>query len=296
MKIGIIGLGNVGSGIAFSILYNNSIKLDKLILSDIVEKVRGVRLDLCHAFPEMGNKIIVGDYSELNDCDIVIITAGIATITGSKDFDRMDLLEKNRGIFKNIFSKFTLRRDAILIIVSNPSDVMAYTAWKLSGLDANQVIGFGNQLDTARFRFFLGEKLGIDADKINAYVIGEHGNDMIPVFSQTNFGNELDGTAKGEIANRLVNAASEVIKLVGYTQYGPGRNVSELIETIVNDRKETLCISTLLDGQYGIKGLYIGTPCVIGRNGVEKIIELSLNEDERRQLSSLVEKMKGIQK
>ncbi|MBU5537671.1 MAG: L-lactate dehydrogenase [Candidatus Aenigmatarchaeota archaeon] len=296
MKIGIIGLGNVGSGIAFSILHNENIKFDRLILNDIVDKVYGIRLDLCHAFPEIGNKIIVGGYDELNNCDVVIITAGIAMITGSEQFDRMDLLKENSEIFKKIFEKFKPKKDAILIIVSNPSDVMAYIAWKLSGLNSSQVIGFGNQVDTARFRFILGEKLGIDAGKIEAYVIGEHGNGMIPVFSQTNVGKDLEQSMKDEITSQLVNAAAEIIRLAGYTQYGPGQNVSKLVEAIVNDKKEILCVSTLLNGQYGVENLYMGTPCVIGRNGVEKIIELNLDENERKQFSSLVEKMRKFQK
>ncbi|MEM5797669.1 MAG: L-lactate dehydrogenase [Candidatus Aenigmatarchaeota archaeon] len=296
MKIGIIGLGNVGSGIAFSILHNENIKFDRLILNDIVDKVYGIRLDLCHAFPEIGNKIIVGGYDELNNCDVVIITAGIAMITGSEQFDRMDLLKENSEIFKKIFEKFKPKKDAILIIVSNPSDVMAYIAWKLSGLNSSQVIGFGNQVDTARFRFILGEKLGIDAGKIEAYVIGEHGNGMIPVFSQTNVGKDLEQSMKDEITSQLVNAAAEIIRLSGYTQYGPGQNVSRLVEAIVNDKKEILCVSTLLNGQYGVENLYMGTPCVIGRNGVEKIIELNLDENERKQFSSLVEKMRMFQK
>lgn len=296
MKIGIIGLGNVGSGIAFSILHNENIKFDRLILNDIVDKVYGIRLDLCHAFPEIGNKIIVGGYDELNNCDVVIITAGIAMITGSEQFDRMDLLKENSEIFKKIFEKFKPKKDAILIIVSNPSDVMAYIAWKLSGLNSSQVIGFGNQVDTARFRFILGEKLGIDAGKIEAYVIGEHGNGMIPVFSQTNVGKDLEQSMKDEITSQLVNAAAEIIRLAGYTQYGPGQNVSKLVEAIVNDKKEILCVSTLLNGQYGVENLYMGTPCVIGRNGVEKIIELNLDENERKQFSSLVEKMRKVQK
>ncbi|MBI2084387.1 MAG: hypothetical protein HYT70_02135 [Candidatus Aenigmarchaeota archaeon] len=296
MKIGIIGLGNVGGGIAYSILHNENIKLDMLLLNDIVDKVYGVRLDLCHAFPEMGNKIVVGGYEQLNNCDIVIITAGITMFSGSNQFDRMDLLSKNAEILKNIFEKFTPKKDAILVIVSNPSDVMAYVAWNLSGLNSKQVIGFGNQLDTARFRFLLGEKLGINAGEIETYVIGEHGSGMIPVFSHTSVGRDLDQSARDEIKTRLVNAAIEVIKLASYTQYGPGQNVSKLVEAIANDKKETLCVSTLFDGEYGVRGLYVGSPCVIGRGGVERIVELNIDENERKQLNAVVEKMREVQK
>jgi len=298
MKIGVIGTGNVGASIAYSILQNKNIEFDKFVLNDIIEKVHGIRLDFCHAFPDRSDKIIVGDYNELNDCDVVVITAGITMIRGSKGMVRMELLEKNKKIFESIFQKLKPKSDAVIIVVTNPSDAMAHVALRLSRLKPNQVIGFGNQLDTARYRFALSQILNVSPTSIEGYVIGQHGEEMIPVFSQTKVDEkQLDGSVdKIAIKNKVKDAARDVIKLTGCTQYGPGQAVSELVEAVVKDQKRTLPVSTLLNGEHDVQGMYMGVPCVIGKNGVEKIIELELDEDEKTQFLSLAEKSKQIQK
>ncbi len=298
MKIGVIGLGNVGSAIAYSILQNMNVRFDELVLNDIAERVHGIRLDFCHAFPDRSHKIIVGGYEKLNECDIVIITASMSMLHGINDFNRMDLLNKNREIFHKIFNGFKPKKDAILIIVSNPSDIMAYIAMKLSGVDPKRVIGFGGQLDNARFRFVLSNELKVEPTDIESYVIGEHGNRMIPVFSQVRIKGQVLTTNvnKEKIQTGVRDAVKEIIKLTGATQYGPGQNVSELVQCVLNDEKKVLCVSALLNSEYGANGVYMSVPCVIGRNGVERIVELDLDEDERNQFSNVIGLMKEFQK
>lgn len=297
MKIGVIGVGRVGSTIAYTILQNENIKLDKIILNDIVKRVDGIRLDLCHAFPEKKTKIIVGSYEELSICDILIITAGVPRTKDIKT--RMDLLPKNLNVFKGIFRELKLKKDAILIIITNPSDVLTYVAYKLSGLDENRVIGFGGQLDTARLKFLLSNELNVDSEEIETYVIGQHGKGMIPVFSQTKINKkpvEEFSIDKKYIIEELRTASEKIIQLVGGTEYGPGQHVSKLVQAISNDEECVLCVSTFLRNKYDVSDVCMTVPCIIGRKGVKKTIELALNKYETMEFISLSKDLKKVLK
>ncbi|GEL09034.1 L-lactate dehydrogenase [Salisediminibacterium halotolerans] len=293
-RVVIIGTGAVGSSYAFSMINQNI--TDEMVLIDLQkEKTEGDAMDLNHGLPfGSPTKIWAGEYSDCKDADIVVITAGAAQQPGES---RLDLVEKNTKIFQGIVgSVMDSGFDGIFIVATNPVDVLAYATWKFSGLPQERVIGSGTILDTARFRFLLGEYFDIDVRNIHAYIMGEHGDTELPVWSQTRIGLEPlerymskykpEGSKEDldEIFVNVRDAAYHIIERKGATHYAIAMGLARLTKAILRNEKSIMTVSTLMEGEYGLDDVYIGVPAVVSEKGVEKVIEIDLNEQEMKQL------------
>jgi len=284
--ITIIGAGKVGGDAA---LFSALKKLDsQILLLDIIEGLpQGEAMDINHTLSEQGIDVDIkgsNDYSDMKGSDIVVVVAGLARKPG---MTRMDLLQKNAGIVKTVVENIKkYANDSIIISVTNPLDPMAYICYKVSGFEKNRVIGMGGMLDLSRFKQFIHEATGYSRDSIRALVIGEHGENMLPLprFSSV-AGIPLVSLLSKEKLDELIQntrqVAAKVIELKGATIHAPGNGISAIIDSIVNDRKQVLPVATCLDGEYGQSDITIGIPAVVGKNGIEKIIELDLNEEEK---------------
>jgi len=296
--ITIIGAGKVGGDAAlFSALKNLD---DQILLLDIIEGLpQGEAMDINHALSEQGNDVDIkgsNDYSDMEGSDIVVVVAGLGRKPG---MTRMDLLQKNAGIVKSVVENIKkYANDSIIIPVTNPLDPMAYICYKVSGFEKNRVLGMGGMLDISRFKQFIHEATGHSRDSIRALVIGEHGENMLPLprFSSV-AGIPLTSLLSKEKLDELVQntrqVAVKVIELKGATIHAPGNGISAIINAVVNDRKQVLPVATYLDGEYGHSDVTIGVPAVLGKNGVEKIIELDLNGEEKDLFNKGVESVKN---
>ena len=296
--ITIIGAGKVGGDAA---LFSALKKLDdQILLLDIVEGLpQGEAMDINHMLSEQGIDVEVkgsNDYSEMKGSDIVVVVAGSGRKPG---MTRMDLLKINAGIVKNVVENIKqYANDSMIIPVTNPLDPMAYITHKVSGFEKNRVFGMGGMLDLSRFRQFIHEATGHSRDSIRALVIGEHGENMLPLprFSSVS-GVPLTSLISKEKADELIQntkqVAAKVIELKGATVHAPGNAISAIIESVVRDRKQVIPVATYLDGEYGHSDVTIGVPAVIGKNGVEKIIELDLNDEEKQMFDKGVESVKS---
>lgn len=293
-KISIIGAGFVGSAAAFAIM-NGGLASDIVIVDVNKDKAEGEAMDLSHgaAFVKPV-EIKAGDYCDTKDSDIVIITAGAAQKPGET---RLQLISKNYNIFKSIVPEVVkYNPNAILLVVSNPVDVLSYITYKLSGLPKERVIGSGTVLDTSRFRYMLSKHFGIDARNVHTYIMGEHGDSEIATWSLTNIAgmdvneyceiscNKCDGSLKYKVHEDVKNAAYEVIQKKGATYYAVALAVRRIVEAILRDENSILTVSTFLNGQYGIDNVYMGIPSIVGSSGVKQVLEVSLNEEEEEQL------------
>ncbi len=295
--ITIIGSGKVGGDAA---LFSALKKLDdQVLLLDIVEGLpQGEAMDINHMLSEQGIDVEVrgsNDYSEMKGSDIVVVVAGSGRKPG---MTRMDLLKINAGIVKNVVENIKkYANDSMIIPVTNPLDPMAYITYKTSGFERNRVFGMGGMLDLSRFRQFIHEATGHSRDSIRALVIGEHGENMLPLarFSSVS-GIPLPDLLSKEKLDELVQntkqVAAKVIELKGATVHAPGNAISAIIESVVRDRKQVIPVATYLDGEYGHSDVTIGVPAVIGKNGVEKIIELDLNDEEKQIFNKGVDSVK----
>ena len=296
--ITIIGAGKVGGDAA---LFSALKKLDdQILLLDIVEGLpQGEAMDINHMLSEQGIDVDVkgsNDYSEMKGSDIVVVVAGSGRKPG---MTRMDLLKINAGIVKNVVENVKqYASDSMIIPVTNPLDPMAYITYKVSGFEKNRVFGMGGMLDLSRFRQFIHEATGHSRDSIRALVIGEHGENMLPLprFSSVS-GVPLTSLISKEKADELVQntkqVAAKVIELKGATVHAPGNAISAIIESVVRDRKQVIPVATYLDGEFGHSDVTIGVPAVIGKNGVEKIVELDLNDEEKQMFDKGVESVKS---
>lgn len=291
----IIGVGQVGMACAYSILIQNC--FDELILQDIAQdKVEGEVMDLMHGMPFLPPTELKGGTvaNEGKDADLVIITAGAAQKPGES---RLELVERNVNIFKNILADVVKYcPHAILLIVSNPVDIMTYVTLKLTGFPSARVIGSGTVLDTARLRSLLGKKLNIDSRSVHAYVIGEHGDSEFPVWSTAHIGgtklvlqdweslSQKDKEDLNSFFEQVRNAAYRIIQLKGYTSYAIGLAVTDIIQAILRSQERILTVSTLIHGLYGINNICLSVPTVVNERGVLKTVNLSLNEMEKNQL------------
>ncbi|WP_195573323.1 L-lactate dehydrogenase [Paenibacillus sp. 1001270B_150601_E10] len=292
-RVALIGSGFVGASYAFAML-NQGIASELVIIDLNKKKAEGDAIDLNHGIPFASNmRIWAGDYSDCKDADIVVITAGANQAPGET---RMDLISKNAAIFKNIVdSVMQSGFDGIFIVATNPVDVLTYATWKYSGLPANRVIGSGTLLDSARLRFELGNRLEVDPRSIHAYIMGEHGDTELPVWSHVNIGSmpladyteRHNGPTQEELQEIFINvrdAAYHIIERKGATYYGIAMGLARLTRAVLRNENSLLSVSVLLQGEYGLDDLYIGVPAVINRHGVKEIIELDLSEEELRQL------------
>ena len=297
-KCVIIGVGQVGLACAYSVLIQNT--LDELVLVDISqEKLQGEVMDLLHGLPFIEPTVIkagalangVGD-----NADIVIITAGSKRLPGE---NRLNLMQRNAELFKNLIPEVILHcPDAILLIVTNPVDVMTYIALKLSHLPSTSVIGSGTILDTARFRYLLAEKLQLDPRSFHAYIIGEHGDTEVPVWSKINIsgmhlcerGLEEFTTTEQKLLHQIFeqvkNAGSEIIKRKGATSYAIGLAVTDIVKAILRDQNRVFTVSSLVEDFYGIKDICLSLPTVINRRGVDRKVNFTLTAKELQQLKN----------
>ena len=285
--ITIIGSGKVGGSAAlFSALKRLD---DQILLLDVVNGLpQGEAMDINHMLSEQGIDVEVkgsNDYADMKGSDIVIVVAGSGRKPG---MTRMDLLKINATVVKSVVDNIKKYADNSMIIpVTNPLDPMAYITLKFSGFDKSRVFGMGGMLDLSRFRQFIHKATGYSRDSIRALVIGEHGENMLPLprFSSVS-GIPLSSFLPKERLDELVQdtkqVAAKVIELKGATVHAPGNAISAIVESVVRNKRQVIPVATYLDGQYGHSDVTIGVPAVIGKNGVEKIIELDLNDDERQ--------------
>ena len=290
MTISIIGSGKVGASIALNCGLR---ELDpKINLVDIIEGLpQGEAMDINHHLSEKGLDSYVegsNDYGKLKDSDIIVLVAGVGRKPG---MTRMDLLKTNASIVKSVSSKIAENVDVnncILIVVTNPLDPMTYLALKNTGFPAKKVMGMGGMLDLSRFTSFIHDFTKISRSSISAMVIGEHGENMLPLIRFSSISGIplqefISQSQSDEIYEKTKQVAAEVIKYKGATVYAPGNAVATMVESIIKDKKVLMPVSAYLGGQYGVDDLCIGIPAVIGKDGVEKIIELPLNDFEKDQ-------------
>ncbi len=296
--ITIIGSGKVGGSAAlFSALKRLD---DQILLLDVVEGLpQGEAMDINHMLSEQGIDVEVkgsNDYADMKDSNIVVVVAGSGRKPG---MTRMDLLKINTSIVKSVVENIKKYADnAMIIPVTNPLDPMAYITYKVSGFDRSRIFGMGGMLDLSRFKQFIHEATGHSRDSIRALVIGEHGENMLPLprFSSISgipLSSFLPKEKLDELVQNTKQVAAKVIELKGATIHAPGNAISAIVESVVRDRKQVIPVSTYLDGEYGHSNVTIGVPAIIGKKGVEKIIELDLNDEERQVFEKGVESVKG---
>jgi L-lactate dehydrogenase len=303
-KIAVIGCGFVGSASAFALM--GSGLFSEIILIDADRsKAEGEAMDISHGIPFSRHmKVYAGDYDDIIDAAIIVITAGANQKPGES---RLDLVHKNVGIFRSIIPQITSRScQGILLIVSNPVDILTFAALRLSGLPENRVIGSGTVLDTARLKYELGEHLSVDSKSVHAFIIGEHGDSEIAAFSSATIsGIPLDdfcemrglynhSAASMQIAEKVKNSAYEIIEKKHATYYGIAMAVKRICEVIIRDEKSILPVSALMHGEYGIDNVSLSLPAIIGKNGFEARIPITLNEKEARQLRTSADTLKDI--
>ncbi len=294
-KITVVGSGFVGSTVAHYIAMH---ELGDVVLIDIAEGIpQGKALDMCEATPVDGWDVRVtgtNSYEDTANSDIVVITAGLPRKPG---MTRDELLAVNMGIVKNVseqIKKFS--PNAIVIVVTNPLDAMVYTAWKVTGFPTNRVVGMAGVLDTARMRWFIADELKVSVEDVQAMVLGGHGDTMVPVTRLATVGgiplHDLLSQEKIDaIVTRTQNGGAEIVNLLkmGSAYYAPAASVVAMVESILKDKKRILPCAAYLDGEYGVKGVFIGVPTLLGRNGVEKVMEVKFNDSEKAVFQKTVE-------
>ncbi|MBK7930705.1 MAG: malate dehydrogenase [Bryobacterales bacterium] len=293
-KVTVVGAGNVGANCALRIADQ---ELADVVLVDVVDGVpQGKGLDILESGPIQGYDVhITGSngYEETANSDVVVITAGFPRKPG---MSRDDLLLANYEIVKNATEQSAkYSPNAILILVTNPLDAMCWTSWKVSGFSRNRVIGMAGVLDTARFRTFIAEALNVSVENITAMVLGGHGDTMVPLVRFTNVSGipltELLPADQIEaLVTRTRNGGAEIVKYLktGSAYYAPSAAAVEIVASILKDKKKVLPCAALLQGEYGVKDLFVGVPVKLGANGIEKIYEVSLTDSEKAELSKSV--------
>lgn len=289
-KIVVVGTGQVGSTFAFALMTSGL--ADNIVLVDRRHDVAvGHAMDLNHSMPFTQPAIIrAGDYSDCEDADIVVITAGVPQKPGES---RLDLAEKNAGIFRDMIPKIAERNPRILLVVANPVDVLTYVALQVSGYPMNRVIGSGTMLDTARFEYLVGQHCEVDPRSVRAHVIGEHGDSEVPVWSQVSIGGvplkdycpvcgkNCSPADKAEIFENVKQAAYEIIDKKGATYFAIALGLVRMCGGILRDERSVLTVSTLVDDYYGVSGVCLSVPVVLGRNGIARVIPIDLDEGEQ---------------
>ena len=299
-KISVIGAGNVGASAAFRAA---ELELGDVVLVDIVEGMpQGKALDLYQMCPVSGKDVtFVGsnDYSETAGSDIVIITSGIPRKPG---MSRDDLISTNTKIVKDVTEKVaSLSPDSIIILVTNPLDAMVYVAHRVSGFPKHRVMGMAGVLDSARFRTFISMELGVSVENIHAFVLGGHGDDMVPLPRYTTVAGipitELLSPDRIEaLVDRTRKGGAEIVKLLktGSAFYAPGTSVIEMAEAILRDKKKILPCCVLAEGEYGVENTFVGLPVKLGSGGVERIMEIELSGEERAELHASAGRVKDL--
>lgn len=303
-KCAMIGCGFVGASAAFSLVESGL--FSELVLIDANhDKAEGEAMDLSHGMPfARPMNIYAGSYDDLKDCGLIIITAGA---NQKPNETRMDLVNKNVGIFKSIIPEIKKREcEGILLIVSNPVDILTYVALKLSGFPANRVIGSGTVLDTARLKYLLGEHLDVDNRSVHAFIIGEHGDSELAVWSSANVSGielshfcELCGhydhmKTMQRLYEGVRDSAYQIIEKKGATYYGIAMAVRRIAECIVRNEHSILPVSSFIEGHYGLDGICMGVPTIVGSSGVQKVLDIPLSEEEQEKLSNSADALKKV--
>jgi len=295
--ITIIGSGKVGGDAAmFSALKRLD---DQILLLDVVDGLpQGEAMDINHMLSEQGVDVEVtgsNNFADMKGSKIVVVVAGSGRKPG---MTRMDLLKINANVVKSVVENIKkYANDSMILPVTNPLDPMAYVTYKISGFEKNRVFGMGGMLDLSRFKQFIHEATGHSRDSIRALVIGEHGENMLPLprFSSVSgipLSSFLPKEKLDELVQNTKQVAAKVIELKGATVHAPGNAISAIVESVVKDRKQVIPVATYLDGEYGHSDVTIGVPAVLGKNGIEKIIELDLNDEEKQAFDAGVKSVK----
>lgn len=292
-KVVLIGTGMVGMSFAYSLVNQGGI-CNELVLIDINrERANGEAMDLNHglAFAKSNMKIYAGNYHDCKDADIVVISAGVAQKDGET---RLDLLQRNTEVFRSIVIPVVRSGfDGIFLVATNPVDIMTRVTYELSRFGAGRVIGTGTSLDTARLRYLLGDYFTVDPKNIHAYVMGEHGDSEFVPLSQVMLAtkqvsvildddsNDYSREDMQKIEEQVRTSAYKIIQAKSATYYGIGMAMTRIVRTILGDENSVLTVSAKLCGEYGVRDVFAGVPCIIGRNGIKEIVELSLTDGER---------------
>jgi L-lactate dehydrogenase len=282
--------------------------VSEIVLIDVDKKrAEGEAMDLNHGVSFVRPvRVWAGDYQDCQDADIVVITAGLAQKPGEP---RLNLVTNNVEIFKQIIPKIKKHnRTGILLVATNPVDLMTYAALKLSGFPSNRVIGSGTILDTSRLRYVLGEHLTVDPRNVHAYIIGEHGDSEVPAWSLASvagtrlkdytavLGQELDDAYLSNIVEQVKNAAYKIIELKGRTYYAIGLGLTRIVESIIRDENAILTISSLLHDYYGVDDICLSVPTIVNRDGVREVLKLPLTDEEIREFQRSGSALKSVAK
>lgn len=293
-KIGIVGCGFVGSTIAYTLV--ESEMFNEMALVDANEaKARGEALDISHCLPFLSQmQIYQSTYTGLEGASIVVVAAGANQKEGET---RLDLLHRNVKIFREVISRITeVNKECIILVVSNPVDILTYAALRISGFNSNRVIGSGTVLDSARLKYLVGNRLSVDSRNVHSFIIGEHGDSELAVWSSANVsGIDLDEYCKISrdvssvsdlypLFDYVKNSAYDIIRDKGATYYAIAQSTKRIVSSIVSDDNSVLPVSTLVDGHYGLKDICLSVPAIVGREGVKQVLDIPLNEDEMRRL------------
>ncbi len=303
-KCAVIGCGYVGATTAFSLAMSRL--FSEMVLIDIdTKKAEGEAADINHALPFISPMdIYAGDYSDLSDANIIIITAGGAQKVGQT---RIDLVQSNARIFRSIVENITAyNKEAILLVVTNPVDILTYVTLKISGYPPERVIGSGTVLDTARLKYQVGRHLDVDPRNVHTFIIGEHGDSELPVWSSANVsGVDLNRfceschsscniSALQNLFDDVKNSAYKIIDAKGATYYAIAEAVRRIVSAIMRDENAILPVSTLVDGHYELQDICLGLPCIVGSNGIKQVLEIPLDEKELSMLVSSAKKLTDI--
>lgn len=303
-KAAIIGCGFVGAASAFALMQSGI--FSELVLIDVNhEKAEGEALDIAHGMPlARPMKIYAGDYKDISDAAIIIVTAGANQKDGET---RLDLVKKNVAIFKNIMPEIAAQNfDGIMMIVANPVDILTYAAAKFSGISQDRIIGSGTVLDTARLKYLIGEYFKVDSRSVHAFIIGEHGDSEFAAWSSANISGvplrafaEMRGYLDHEkymfeIEENVRKSAYEIIKRKQATYYGIAMAVKRICEAIIRDEKSVLSVSGIMSSVYEIKDVALSIPAVIGRHGIETLVPIPLDIEEQLKLRTSAEVLKDV--
>jgi L-lactate dehydrogenase len=303
-KCAMIGCGFVGASSVFALMQSGLFS-EMVLIDSNRDRAEGEAMDLSHGLP-FGRpmEIYAGDYSDVADCGLVIITAGANQKPGET---RLDLVNKNVAIFKQIIPEVVKHNtECILLIITNPVDILTYVALKLSGFPPQRVIGSGTVLDTARLKYLIGRRLGVDSRSVHAFIIGEHGDSELAVWSSANIsgielnrfceqnGNFEFRKAANELYTDVRDSAYTIIKKKGATYYGIAMSVRRIATCILRDEHSILPVSSLIQGHYGLEGLCMGVPAIVGSKGVEKVLDINLSGEEQLELMHSADELKKV--
>ncbi|AOZ92043.1 L-lactate dehydrogenase [Paenibacillus crassostreae] len=292
-RVVVVGTGAVGTTTAYTLLLRH--RMAELVLIDVNhKKALGEALDMNHGLPfAAGVKLWAGGYEDCADADIIIVTAGASQKPGET---RIDLLNRNVSIFKEIIQNITkYNQNGILLIATNPVDILSYVSWKISGWDHHRVIGSGTLLDSARFRYLIGSHKDINPRSIHGHIIGEHGDSELPVWSLANIAGtpiDFDDDERKEIFENTKNAAYEIIEAKGSTSYAIALALDRIVAAILRNESAVLSVSTLLQNTNGMSDVYLGVPSIVDRTGVRQILDLPLNPEEQSLFELSANKLK----